>query len=156
MLLFFLVCWVISSIVTTLTLHKLSRLPETLVCPVRGSGDFPPVLQCELGRRACSCQPALLSGTDSPVASGVPHGPCLLCEPVSSGPVARVSRLSVRPPGSLRSGCCPLLLDSQVALQVWPPGLLLPWVWTTVLSLTPRSCLRARCSSHLDWGGAPP
>ena len=123
---------------------------------MRGSGDFAPVLQCERGRLACSCQPALLSGADSPVTSGVPHGPRLLCKPASLGPVARVSRLSIHPSGSLRSGCCPLPLDSRVASQVWPPGLLLPWVWTAVLSLTPRSWLRAGCSSHLEWCRGPP
>lgn len=89
------------------------------------------------------------------MTSGVPHSHRLLCEPASSGPLARVSHLSVCPSGSLRSGCCPLPLDSRVASQVWPPGVLLPWVWTAVLSLTPRSWLRAGCSSHLEWAGAP-
>ena len=124
-----LVCWLISSTVTRVTPHKLPQLHETLG-PGRGSGGFPPVRQCEQGRYAFRDQPALLSGTDPLVASGVPHGPRLLCEPVSSGPMAQVSRLSVHRSDSLWSGCCPLPFGSQVALQVRPPGLLFPWVWT--------------------------
>lgn len=106
--------------------------------PGRGSGGFLPVLQSEQGRRAFRDQPALPSGTDPPVASGVPHGPRFLCEAASSGPVAWVSCLSIRPSSSLKSSCCPLPLDSRVASQVRPPGLLLPQVWTDGLESDPE------------------
>lgn len=151
--LLFLVCWVVSSVVTRISPHKLSQLHGTLR-PGRGSGGFPPVLQSEQGRRAFRDQPALPSGTDPPVASGVPHGPRLLCEATSSGPVARVSRLSICPSSSLRSGCCPLPLDSRVALQVRPPGRLLPRVWTDDPESDPEILAKGRMvlPPELGWG----
>lgn len=153
--LLFLVCWLTSSTVTRVTAHKLPQLHETLG-PGRGSGGFPPVRQCEQGRYAFRDQPALLSGTDPLVASGVPHGPVFFASPCPQDPWLRspVSPSIRLTPCGATAALCPLTLQwpcRRGHLGSCPPGR-----GPMVPSLTPRSWLRARWSSCLGWGGGTP